>query len=128
METFNQITEWADKFTIWVALFTLFFTGRSWWNDRKNNLDITIKLYHAGSGGSVTLAQTIKRRHLTRSEVQGVLANAYHHPTDPKARYDIPFLAGKNFSQRLEGVQDGKSNTLVIDIDEAIEFSAFRSE
>lgn len=127
METFNQITEWADKFTIYVALFTLFFTAKSWLNDRKNSVDITIKLNHDGSE-PIVLAQTIKRRHLTRSEVQGVLANAYHHPNDPKARYDIPFLASKAFSQHLESVQDGKTDTLIIRIVDETEFSAFHSE
>lgn len=127
METFNQITEWADKFTIWIALFTLFFTFRNWLNNRKGKADINIELHHNGKP-PIHLSQSIKRRHLTRSEVQGVLANAYHHPSKPKARYDIPFLASKDFSQHLESIQDGETDRLVIYIDDETEFLSFHSE
>lgn len=127
MEIFNQLTEWMDKFTIWVAFGTLFFTWRSWQSDKNGKVDIAIELRHHNKI-PIKLEQTIKRRHLTRSEVQGVLANAYHRDDTPRARYDIPFLASKSFSQRLESVQDGKSDILIIDIDNLDEFLAFGSE
>lgn len=127
MELLNQFTEWADKFTIWVALFTLLFTIKSWLADRKNNIDISIKLQHA-QHAPLMLAQTIKRRHFTRSEVQGVLANAYHNPNNTKTRYKIPFLASKEFSNRLELVQNGKTDILIIDIEDKNEFEFFVSQ
>lgn len=127
METFLKFTTLADNFTVWVAVATLGFTLNNWLNDRKNNVDIPIELTHADEP-PIRLAQTIKRRHLTRSEVQGVLANAYHHPDNPKARYDIPFFASKAFSEHLESVQDGKKDMLSIEISNKDEFSAFHNK
>lgn len=119
IDYFNRITEWADKATVWVAVATLIFTWKNWWSNRKYNVDINIKLYH--NSQTTTLPQTIKRRHLTRSEVQGILGAVYQG----KDRYDIPFLATKEFSQRLEQAQAAKADSLQIDIKDNATFLQF---
>lgn len=120
--------DFLDKLTIIVAAVTLCFTWLNWWRDRRGNDDIAIVLVFEDQ--QITLPQTIKRRHLTRSEVQGVLANAYRHPDNPKARYDIPFLASHAFSKRLEKAQESKIKAnidiLKIDIPDAPTLSHFQ--
>lgn len=121
---FLTMIDYLDKFTIIVATITLIFTWLNWLRARRGNDDIAIIITFEAQ--QITLAQTIKRRHFTRSEVQGVLANAYCNPNAPKARYDIPFLATNTFSKRLEAAQEGKANSLNIDVPDAETFSHFQ--
>lgn len=144
----DNITIVFSFITMIAVIFNLFFNIK---NTKMQNTGISIEIQTRGQP-PLYLAQTIKRRHLTRSEVQGVLANAYcpeqvkdeagegaaaesaaGTSTAGKAekgrdRYNIPFLASKAFSDRLESVQNGKEGVLVIEVEDVKEFAAFRGE
>ncbi len=111
IELFNELTEWADKFTIWFTFLTLFFVFRNWKNDKKLQENIQISLRYQNK--NIYLLQTLRRIHCSRSEIQGLLRAAYGGAT-----YKLSFLAGEEFSQRLKNVQNGELDTLIIDIDE----------
>lgn len=149
----DNITIVFSFITMIAVIFNLFLNIK---NTKMQNTGISIEIQTRGQP-PLYLAQTIKRRHLTRSEVQGVLANAYcpeqvkdetgegaaaesaagtstaGTSTAGKAekgrdRYNIPFLASKAFSDRLESVQNGKEGVLVIEVEDVKEFAAFRGE
>ncbi len=112
--------------TFWVTVLNLVINYR---NHKKQKEDITIQVAlktkkDAPIKQTENLALTIKRRHLNRSEVHGVLGAIY----EGKERYDIPFLATKDFSNHLEDVQNGKDNILVIEIVDKETFKHFLSK
>lgn len=123
MEIFNQITEWANKITIWIAFATLFFTWRNWLNDRKGKVDIKIQLHNLTDNNTMVLVQTVKRKHCTRSEIQGLL-----RASNNGNAYNINFLSTREFSDRLESIQNNKSKILIIDIKGQTEFSGFTAD
>ncbi|MGY0399566.1 MAG: hypothetical protein ACWIPH_06455 [Ostreibacterium sp.] len=124
--TFMTVTNWLDTFTIWVAIFTFVMIFINWCNNRinnkKQNASISILLKNTETKKEDTLVQTVKRRHCTRSEIQGILRAA-----DESESYNIAFLSTEAFSNRLEAIQDTKSNTctLVIDLTNADKFKPF---
>ncbi len=124
--TYISFITFFDDIGIIAAFFTLFFT---FWNfisnrinNKKLNKNIQIKLVCEGQEPKVLL-QTIKRRHFTRSEVQGILGNYYVG----KERYDSSYLCTEIFSERLENVQNGDSDILVITITNPEEFEKFQN-
>lgn len=119
MQWFIILTDWLDKGTIWVATVTMVFTLINWRYNRKQQEDVVLVL-HCGPE-SLTLPLTVKRRYCTRAEVQGILGAIYG-----EGRYIIPFLAKKEFSRRLELVQESKDNCLHIDVDLADVFQVFQ--
>lgn len=125
METFKTITEWADKFTIWVALITVIFTLKNYYKNKKQeeklNQNIHITLTCPQTGASHTLKQSIKRRYASRAEIQGLLANVYQEDK----RYNIPYMGKANYSAQIEAIQNGNSDTLTIEIDDPNEYQKF---
>ncbi len=119
MQWFFTLTDWLDKGTIWVATVTLILTVINWRYNRKQQEDVSIVL--RCNAEELILPLTVKRRHCTRAEVQGILG-AIHG----EGRYTIPFLAKKEFSRRLEMVQESKDHCLRIDIDLAEVFQVFK--
>ncbi len=124
--TYINFITFFDDIGIIVAFFTLFFTFWNFVSNRRNNKklnqNIQIKLLCEGLSSKV-LPQTIKRRHFTRSEVQGILGNYYLG----KERYDSSYLCTKAFSESLEKVQNGDCNILEITITNSEEFEKFQS-
>lgn len=124
MTIFMQITEWADKFTIWVAVFTFISTIINFCinikNEKKLSQNIQIILHHPNSGEQRSLQQTIKRRYATRAEIQGLLANVY-----AGQRYDIPYMGSPAYSEQIEAIQQGKLDALTINIEKREEYDKF---
>lgn len=125
IEAFNQLTDWADKFTIWIAVITVIFTIKNYYYNKKTekklNQNIYIILRHPNSAQQHTLKQTIKRRYATRAEIQGLLANIYSEDK----RYNIPYMREPAYSAQIEAIQNGNSDTLTIDIHDAQEYEKF---
>lgn len=120
-DSFSDGITFFDDVGIFIAFGTFAFTAINWWNNRKQNVDVIIELVLADTSQKKALIQTIKRRHLTRSEVLGVLGTVYQG----NKRYDIPFLAKREFSKRLEKAQEGKTEILQIEIDNKNTFDQF---
>lgn len=129
MEFFNKFIEWADKFTILVSCITLFLVFINYFRDKKLQKDIHIILEHKGEREE--LIQTLRRMHCSRSEISGLLGSVYksnrYSPSEKKSpNYIIPFLVGKEFSERLKKVQSGDSEELVIEVEDINEFKIFQ--
>lgn len=124
-EYFMSLTRVLDTLTIWVAGVTCIIAVCNFYTNRKNtkiqNMDIPIHLILIDSNATKNLPFTIKRKHFTRSEVQGVLGAVFNG----KERYDIPFLATQAFSNALEDVQNNQSNLLEITIQDKETFDKF---
>ncbi|SUO97052.1 hypothetical protein [Suttonella ornithocola] len=126
IENFNQLTDWADKFTIWITVITVIFTIKNYYytkkTEKKLNQNIRIILRHPESKREHQLTQTIKRRHATRGEIQGILGNIYNIQNK---RYNIPYMREPAYSAQIEAIQNGNSDTLIIDINDAQEYENF---
>lgn len=115
--TWENFWDWLDRglllITMCVSIYNICVS-------RKNNDDISVILTCEGEE-DIQLVQTIKRKHLTRSELQGVLRNA-----TMKSSYDIPYLYSSNFSDSMSKVQDARAEkTIVIKIDSVDEYNGF---
>ncbi|MFV0476266.1 MAG: hypothetical protein ACK5ME_00325 [Parahaliea sp.] len=118
MEQFLQITDWADRFTIWAATFALVFSLFNWWQGRKLKQDIKIIIQHGNS--TTVIAPTVKRIHCTRAEIFGLLRSV-----SSSDKFSIPFLGQLEFYKRLNNVQNAKSDELIIEVNNIEEFNKF---
>ncbi len=82
------------------------------YRSRVDNQQINIHL-KADSGEEYNLFARIRRKNLTRSEVQGLLG-VIPMREDNRSRYDPSPIAKADFFRSLEKAQSGKSNTLTI--------------
>lgn len=121
MSTFDQLIAWIDKITI---LITLVFTVWNWHSNRKWNKkleeDIKIELYNKQNDETYILPHTIRRRHFTRSEIQGLLGNY-----NGVGRYEIAYMASEDYPKAIDRVQNGDTNKLIVYVDADDKFSAF---
>ncbi len=119
METLFDI---LDKFTILVSFFTFLLVFKNWRNDKKLQENIHLALRYQNK--KIYLIQTLRRMHCSRSEIQGLLGAVYRSKaTKP---YNLPFLAGEEFSKRLKDVQSGNTHELLIEVDDKNEFNVFQ--
>lgn len=116
------VPDWVDKLATLIGFFTLIFTVWNWYSTRKLNkvLDQDIKIILKHKAETKELPHTIKRRHFTRSEVQGILANCYS-----EKHYNISYLGKRGYSNQIIEVQNNKSHELIIPIDEEDEYKKF---
>ncbi len=99
---FDVFIEYLDKVTILLSIPAYFFIVINWMNNKKLQEDISIFLQYKDE--KISLLQTLRRMHCSRSEIQGLLRAAYGGGT-----YKLSFLAGKEFSKRLKDVQSNDS-------------------
>ncbi len=81
---------------------------RSWVDNKQINIHLK-----ADTGEEYNLFARIRRKNLTRSEVQGLLG-VIPMLGDKQPRYNPSLIAKADFFQSLEKAQSGKSNTLTI--------------
>lgn len=100
--TWENFWDWLDRglllITMCVSIYNICVS-------RKNNDDISVILTCEGEE-DIQLVQTIKRKHFTRSELQGVLSNNYTPKEKGPRFYDIKYLGEKEFIEKLREVQD----------------------
>jgi hypothetical protein len=124
METdFQQVITWMDWATIIFAFFAMFGTGFNWWNTKKQHKQENekIKIIFDVGGVDYILDLDMPRKHISRSEIQGILA-AFQN--DIKARYSIDYLSDLTFLDDIFKVQQNEISCLRIVLSEN-EFSQF---
>jgi len=113
MEIILKIIDFLDKATIVITSITMLAVVYTWYTNRKQ-LD-RIQLYFIDENHHEFLLENISivRKHITRSEVLGILGVIQ---TNSKERYNIDYLSSKAFFDDLYAIQKGELNNLFISI------------
>ena len=109
METIKIIIDFLDKVTIIFATITMFGVLYGIWQ-RKKEKD-KIKIIFDVEGVDYLLDLDMPRKHISRSEVQGILA-AFQ--MDIKARYSIDYLSDLSFLYDIFKIQQNELQELRI--------------
>ncbi len=123
MNWFNTLFEWLDKLTILFATFAMLFAGYNFYQQRKERKQELekIKIYFKVDDTDYLLDLDIPRKHISRSEIQGILA-AFQ--SDIKGRYSIAYLSEISFLDDIFKIQNNEIDKLDIVVTQA-EFDQF---
>lgn len=126
MEMFTAVITWLDIITIVFGFITMIFTIWNWCTNRRwnNLLEQDIEIVLKCGEKQYKLPHTVKRRHFTRSEIQGILGNCYQS----SGRYNLPYLGKPEYSEAIRHIQNGGSNTLVIPVSDEKEYNNFNPD
>jgi len=113
-----SVWDYIDKISIVAALVGMCFSIAIWLNqknkEKQDNVLIDIRLHCPEPETTVTLQGQIRRKNLTRAEVQGLLGIL--PMKDKGKRYALPALNQRAFFEALEQAQvDSKIDVLVIE-------------
>ncbi|WP_071058856.1 hypothetical protein [Pelistega sp. MC2] len=112
--------EILDKITIVFAFIIMLLTICGWGmtvcNHYKNKKLISVLLYNKETPETkVLLSQRVMRKHLSRAELKGCLSDCYR---GANRSYDIPYLGDGKFSNSLRLAQQGKTDSVEIELSE----------
>lgn len=113
IENILKIIDFLDKATIVITSITMLAVVYTWYSNRKQ-LD-RIQIYFIDENHHELLLENISivRKHITRSEVLGILGVIQ---TNSKERYNIDYLSSTAFFNDLYAIQKGTLNKLFITI------------
>ena len=123
---FNQTIEFMDKITIVFAFVTMIGVFWGLYKSHKQRMQEVekIKIFFDVAGVEYLLNLDMPRKHISRSEVQGVLA-AFQ--TNCKSRYSIEYLSDISFLDEIYLIQNNQLNKLLIKLNTE-EFSQFSQD
>lgn len=126
IDTILKIIDFLDKATIVITSITMLAVVYTWYNNRKQ-LD-RIQIYFIDENHQKLLLENISivRKHITRSEVLGILGVIQ---TNSKERYNIDYLSSTAFFDDLYAIQKGDLSELFINIttEELTQFTLTKS-
>ncbi len=95
----------------------MIFAARNFLADQRANESVVLqlKIIENGEPRTETLPYTLLRKHVTRSEIQGILGN-FHVRTKDNQHYSIKYIKSNDFDENIRAVQNGKGNKIVIEI------------
>lgn len=102
-------TSWdiADKIGITIAIITalisILIQAIMWWKSRRDEQLVHLQLCHQLSGETIPLPSGIRRKNLSRAEVQGLLGVIPMQQMGQ--RYKLAYLSDKAFFECLEAAQ-----------------------
>ena len=113
MSEFETVIEWLDKATILFATFAMVGTAYNFYKQRidKEEELKKIKIYFNVDEEKYLLDLDMPRKHISRSEIQGVLA-AFQ--SDIKGRYSLDYLSTINFLDDIFKIQNNEIQQLNI--------------
>ena len=123
MSEFETVIEWLDKATILFATFAMLGTGYNFYKqrtERKQELQ-KIKIYFNVDEEKYLLDLDMPRKHISRSEIQGILA-AFQ--SNIKGRYSLAYLSEITFLDDIFNIQNNKLEKLHIKVTQE-EFKQF---
>lgn len=106
---FNKIITWLDWVTIIFSTVTMI--GVFWNLLQSRKQKEKIKIYFDVEGVDYLLDLDMPRKHISRSEIQGVLS-AFQNV--PNQRYSIDYLSDINFLDDIYKIQNNKLDELKI--------------
>ena len=110
---FEKVITWMDWATIIFAFFAMIGTGYNFLQNRKQNQKI--KIYFDVEGIDYLLDLDMPRKHISRSEIQGILSAFQNVPSQ---RYSIEYLSDINFLDDIYKIQNNILDELKIIISE----------
>lgn len=110
IEAVLNIIDIFDKITIIFSFATMFFVAYKWHQDKKQNQKIKIS-FLVGNKEICLENFSIIRRHITRSEILGILGVIQKNS---KERYSIEYLGERQFFDDLYAAQKGNLNKIII--------------
>jgi hypothetical protein len=109
----KNVIEWMDWATIVFAFFAMFGSAFNWWNSRKRYQmeNAKIKIIFDVDGVDYLLDLDMPRKHISRSEIQGVLSAFQKVPSQ---RYSIDYLSNLTFLDDIFKIQNNQKDELKI--------------